>query len=501
MASDNYKTSANKLSNFLDKPCHDFTKQDIVQYVEQNDIKAVNLRHVGGDGKLKTLNFVVDSKSHLDKILSAGERVDGSSIFSYIDTSSSDLYIIPRYKTAFVNPFSKDIPTLDILCTYFNKNGERLDISSENILFRAQNSLESSTGSRLHAMGELEYYIIAPKQSLYRATVQRGYQESSPFCKWEFLRAEAMQAISECGGKIKYGHSEVGHIYGEENEMEQNEIEFLPVDVEDAADQVAIAKWIIRMTGYKYGVNITFAPKIMVGHAGSGLHVHTKLVKNGKNMFINNNGLSDNAMKTIAGYLSCAPSLTAFGNTIPLSFLRLVPHQEAPTNICWGDRNRSVLVRVPLGWQDVGNMAGEANPQDTGVSIDNRESQTVEFRCPDGSANIYLLMAGLTVAARHGMEMENALELAKSLYVDINIFSHEYEDVQKQLPQLPTSCWESAEKLLLDRDIYEKDNVFPTAVIDATAKNLMGYNDQDLSQRFYGKGDEIQKLVDEFMHW
>jgi len=85
--------------------------------------------------------------------------------------------------------------------------------------------------------------------------------------------------------------------------------------------------------------------------------------------------------------------------------------------------------------------------------------------------------------------------------VDINIFSHEYEDVQKQLPQLPTSCWESAEKLLLDRDIYEKDNVFPTAVIDATAKNLMGYNDQDLSQRFYGKGDEIQKLVDEFMHW
>jgi glutamine synthetase len=492
--------SSNKLSRFLDKPCEDFTKQDIIKYVEGNNIKAINLRHVGGDGKLKTLNFVVDSKAHLDKVLSAGERVDGSSLFNYIDTSSSDLYIIPRYKTAFVNPFSNDIPALDILCTYYNKNGERLDISSENILLRAQKSLEKSTGARLHAMGELEYYVIAPRQNLYLATVQRGYQESAPFCKWERLRCEAMQAISEAGGKIKYGHSEVGHIYGEENEMEQNEIEFLPVDIEDAADQIAVAKWIIRMVGYKYGVTVTFAPKIMVGHAGSGLHVHTKLVKGDKNLFIDEKGLSDTARKTIAGYLTCAPSLTAFGNTIPLSFLRLVPHQEAPTNICWGDRNRSVLVRVPLGWQNVANMAKDANPQDAGASIDNRESQTVEFRCPDGSANIYLLMAGLAVAARHGLEMENALELAKSLYVDINIFSHENEEIQRRLPQLPTSCWESAEKLLGDRSIYEKDGVFPAAVIDGIVKNLKSYNDKDLSQRYYGKGDEIQKLVAEFMH-
>jgi glutamine synthetase len=500
MDSENYKMSSNKLSRFLDKPCEDFTKQDIIKYVEENGIKAINLRHVGGDGKLKTLNFVVDCKAHLDKILSAGERVDGSSLFSYIDTSSSDLYIIPRYKTAFVNPFSTEIPALDILCTYYNKNGERLDISSENILLRAQKSLEKSTGARLHAMGELEYYVIAPRQNLYLATVQRGYQESAPFCKWEHLRREAMQAISEAGGKIKYGHSEVGHIYGEENEMEQNEIEILPVDIEDAADQITVAKWIIRMTGYKYGVTVTFAPKILVGHAGSGLHVHTRLVKNGKNLFIDDKGLSDTARRTIAGYLACAPSLTAFGNTIPLSFLRLVPHQEAPTNICWGDRNRSVLVRVPLGWQNVGNMAKDANPQDAGVSIDNRDSQTVEFRCPDGSANIYLLMAGLAVAARHGLEMKNALELAKSLYVDINIFSHENEEIQRRLPQLPTSCWESAEKLLADRSIYEKDEVFPVAVIDGIVKNLKSYNDKDLSQRYYGKGDEIQKLVAEYMH-
>lgn len=40
----------------------------------------VNFRYVAEDGKLKTLNFVITSKDHLDSILSAGERVDGSSL-------------------------------------------------------------------------------------------------------------------------------------------------------------------------------------------------------------------------------------------------------------------------------------------------------------------------------------------------------------------------------------------------------------------------------------
>jgi len=183
------------------------------------------------------------------------------------------------------------------------------------------------------------------------------------------------------------------------------EFHSLPVPIEDAAEQIVIAKWMLRMMGYKYGVTISFAPKILVGHAGSGLHIHTRLVRNGKNMMIEGSGLSSIAKKAIAGYLALAPSLTAFGNTIPTSYLRLVSHQEAPTNICWGDRNRSVLVRVPLGWINVKNMARDANPQERTESSGFIDRQTVEFRCPDGSANIYLLLAGLAVAARHGLEM------------------------------------------------------------------------------------------------
>lgn len=235
--------------------------------------------------------------------------------------------------------------------------------------------------------------------------------------------------------------------------------------------------------------------------AGSGLHVHTRLMRNGTNVMVEGNELSEMARKTIAGYLSLAPSLTALGNTVPLSFLRLVPHQEAPTNICWGDRNRSVLVRVPLGWLNVGNMVKDANPQETADCQTFADSQTVEFRCPDGSANVHLLMAGLAVAARHGLEMEGALELAQRLYVDVNIFSSEHSKVQQTLPQLPVSCWDSAECLIKDRHIYEKDDVFPPVVIDGLAKVLRSYNDRDLSQRYYGKGDEIQKLVDQYFHF
>ena len=59
-------------------------------------------------------------------------------------------------------------------------------------------------------------------------------------------------------------------------------------------------------------------------------------MRDGVNAMADGRGLTDTARKVIAGYLISAESLTAFGNTVPTSFLRLVPHQEAPTSICWG---------------------------------------------------------------------------------------------------------------------------------------------------------------------
>ncbi len=495
----NIKMNPNPLVQYLNKPAEEFTKADLIKYIENNNIEMINFRYVGWDLRLKTLNFIINDKKHLDTILTAGERVDGSSLFSFIEAGSSDLYVIPRYKTAFLNPFA-EIPTLDILCAYYTKDGEHLESSPEYILKKSHDALKERTGMSFEVMGELEYYIISEKEDLFQAVDQRGYHESEPFTKWGDFRAEVMQAIAQCGGKIKYGHSEVGNFSVGELEYEQNEIEFLPVNLEDAADQLLIAKWIIRTLAYQYGVSVSFAPKITVGKAGSGLHIHTRLMKDGKNMMVEDGKLSDIAKRAIAGYLDLAPSLTAFGNTNPTSYFRLVPHQEAPTNICWGDRNRSVLVRVPLGWSGKKDMAGKVNPLEKNIVRDFSDKQTVEFRCPDGSADIHLLLAGLAVAARHGLEMENALDFAEKTYVDIDIFDDKNKEKLEQLSQLPVSCFESSEMLKKQIDVYQKYGVFTKNILDWISVFLQKYNDKNLRQEINNDEEKMMKLVQKYFH-
>jgi glutamine synthetase len=489
----------NPLVQFLGKPQSEFTRNDIIRYVEEEGIEMINFRYVGGDGRLKTLNFVINSRRHLEGILTNGERVDGSSLFKHINTGASDLYVVPRYRTAFLNPFS-EIPTLDILCSYYDKDGHPMESSPEYILRKASATLKERTGFDFHCMGELEYYVISDREYCFEATDQRGYHESFPFNRFEEFRSAALHTIASCGGNIKYAHSEVGNFILGDKVYEQNEIEFLPVPVEDAADQLVIAKWILRTMAYHYGVDLTFAPKISVGKAGSGLHVHTKLVKDGKNAMVDEGVLSDAAKKAIAGYLDLAPSLTAFGNTNPTSYFRLVPHQEAPTNICWGDRNRSVLVRVPLGWTSHVNMAAHANPQDPDLTMDFSERQTVEFRCPDGSADVYLLLAGLTVAARHGLEMENALQFAAKTYVDVNIFHDEHKERVKTLKQLPVSCHSSAQQLREQAAIYTQYGVFSQTMIDGIITMLENYKDQNLREAIHCNKEKLLELVKQFYH-
>jgi glutamine synthetase len=254
------------------------------------------------------------------------------------------------------------------------------------------------------------------------------------------------------------------------------------------------------MLGLEFGAEISFAPKITVGKAGSGMHIHMMLEKNGKNLMIEDGKLSDTAKRMIAGILDLSKSLTAFGNTIPTSYLRLVPHQEAPTNICWGDRNRSVLVRVPLGWVGAADMIKDANPADDRENSDFSSKQTVELRSPDGSADIYKLFAGLVVAIGHGLEMPDSLKISEKLYVDYNIFKDQTRTREKKLESLPASCWESAECLLAQRQFFEKNGIFPAGVIDNVIAKLKAYNDKDLSERLFNKNDEIRKLVREYLH-
>ncbi len=504
MKTSSVELNPNRLVQHLKKPVTEFTKDDIIKFIKENGIKMLNFRYVGGDGRLKALNFVITSEEHLDNLLSTGERVDGSSLFSYIEAGSSDLYVVPKYRTAFVNPF-EEIPTLDILCSYFDKEGTPLASDPANILKKARQVLNERTGYDLQAMGELEYYVICDKETVdmdFPAVDQKGYHEDGPFTKFGQLRKDALMAIAEAGGFIKYGHSEVGNFTDDRYYYEQNEIEFETTDIEDTADRLIIAKWILRMIGQQYGVKITYAPKITVGKAGTGLHIHMKLTKDGKPVMIENGELTDAAKKVIAGVLDVAGGVTAFGNKVPTSYLRLVPHQEAPTNICWGDRNRSALIRVPLGWAgDASQMITRANPIYTEELKDYSGKQTYEFRAADGSADVYGLLAALCVGARHGLEMENGLKLAEELYIsNKNIFEEEHKDTLEKLAHLPASCWESADTLLAQKDVFMQYDVFTEGMLEGVVANLKAFDDYQLSEKLYGKTEELKALVDAHIH-
>ena len=157
------------------------------------------------------------------------------------------------------------------------------------------------------------------------------------------------------------------------------------------------------------------------------------------------------------------------------------------------------MVRVPLGWsRSAGNMMASANPLENDDKVDFSYKQTIELRTPDGSANVYLLLAGMTVAARHGFEMQNAVQYARDRYVSVNIFEH--EDVLAKLDVLPDSCAASADLLERDRVVYEQDGIFTPALIDGIIKQLRAFNDRTLRADIGKDSEKTLALVERFIH-
>lgn len=489
----------NQVVQFLGKEPSEFRKADIIRFVKENGIRMVNFMYPADDNRLKTLNFVINSEEYLDSILTYGERVDGSSLFPFIEAGNSDLYVIPRYSTAFVDPFA-EIPTLTMLASFFDKEGTPLQSSPEQTLRKACKAFRDVTGYDFYAMGELEYYVISDDSGLFPASDQKGYHESAPYAKFNDFRAECMALIAQAGGQIKYGHNEVGNFTIDGKIFEQNEIEFLPIPAMQAADNLMIAKWIIRTLAMKKGYDVTFAPKITAGKAGSGLHIHFKVMDGDRNMMTENGKLSDVAKKAIAGILTYAPAITAMGNKVPTSYFRLVPHQEAPTSVCWGDRNRSVLVRVPLGWTGENDMCSQANPLEADAISEAPQKQTVELRSADGSADVYQLISGMVVGARIGFEMEDSLKRAEDMYVSVNIHNEENRAKLESLESLPDSCVSSADALEKHREAFERYDVFSPQMIDGIIRKLRAFDDASLRKELENDREGMLELVRKFWH-
>ncbi len=480
------------LVRLLEKPAAEFTCSDLVRAVEQLELRQVNLRYVGGDGRLKTLAFVINSREHLIEVLMQGERVDGSSVFPGTDTQASDVYIVPRHRTAFVNPFGAR-PSLDVLCSFYGEDGKPLPYAREQVVRRAAEALTEDTGMVLEAFGELEYYLVDEPERIFPVEEEHGYQESTPFSKGQQVREQVLGHLSAMGIKLKYAHGEVGNILEDERQLVQHEIEFWPVPVEQAADALVIAKWVVREVAYGHGLEVTFAPSVSSDGAGNGLHVHSRLVHDGASAIMGEEGINDTGRRLIAGYLSAAKALTAFGNTVPTSYLRFSDGDESPEGISWGETDRTGLVRVPLAWGGhvLPGMVAHANP-DSSEQIPEPavHPQTVELRLADGSADVHLLLAGMAVAARRGLSDPESLELAARLS------TADHDDFE----QLPSSSAESADALESERASFEADGIFPGELIDALLDGLRADDDAALMKKVTKNDDARADLVRRYWH-
>jgi glutamine synthetase len=432
------------LEREIGKPRTAWSTGDLVDFAARSGVRLISLMHVGGDGWLKTLDFVPRSVAHLRDIVEGGERADGSSLFPGmgIVAGASDVVLRPRPETAFLDPFAEH-PTLVVRCGHLGRNGLPLPQSPDTILRAACARLESELGVELAGLGEVEYFLGKPYDptDIYGAH-ERGYHAVAPFVFGQELRRRAMDVVTGLGIPVKYGHSEVGYIEATEADgilWEQHEIELALQPLPDAADAVLLTQWVLRRLAHRDGMRCSFEPMMLAGHAGNGLHFHLSVCERGRNLpvFEADDTFEPRARRLVGGLVRSGGALMAFGNRVESSFSRLAQAKEAPSTVRWGRYDRSALVRIPVVPTGADGAA---------VAV-----PTVEFRLPDGSAMVHLLLAGIAQAM---------------------IAAGDEPDLAAAADPLPRDFVAVAGLLSRHRAGLEAGGVFPAALVDALLGRL-----------------------------
>ncbi len=445
-----------RLERLIGRPAADWAVDDVVALVRELGVRVVSLMHVGGDGWLKTLDFVPRDLAHLREILTAGERADGSSLFPGlgIPADASDIVLRPRVSGAFLDPFSP-LPTLAVLCGHEGRDGRPLAQSPDTLVRRAHERALEETGVSLHALGEVEFFLgRRPGESDIYGADDRGYHATSPFVFGESLRRRALATLAEIGVPAKYGHSEVGYVGAGEAEgvvWEQHEIELDLAPLPQAADAVALTQWVLRNLAHAEGLRCSFEPILRRGHAGNGLHFHFSPVVNGVHATRTEDGrLSDPARWLIGGLVQFGGALMAFGNRADASFVRLSQAKEAPNSVRWGECDRGALVRLPVVAAD--REGRRVSPP------------TVEFRLPDGSAHPHLLLAGVAQAMVKGRATADLGALLEATATS--------GGAGGVAAGVPRTFGEVGAELARHRAVFEAGGVFPGVLLDARIQRL-----------------------------
>ncbi len=123
-------------------------------------------------------------------------------------------------------------------------------------------------------------------------------------------------------------------------------------DLMRAADDVVIAKRLIRATARRFGMEACFMAKPFGAQAGSGMHLHLSLAgPDGENLFADTaaGDLSPLMLQAIAGIRATIPDTLLVLAPFLNSWRRFAVPAYSPACDSWGVENRTVALRVPSG--------------------------------------------------------------------------------------------------------------------------------------------------------
>ncbi len=440
--------------------------QDILALIKENDIKMVDFKMVDINGQYR--HVTIPAGNFSEDTMKSGIGFDASN-YGYAVVEKSDMVFIPDPDTAVIDPFC-DIPTLSMTGNAMiiaNPENKPLAQYPRNIIRAAVDYMKASgIADTMYILPEFEFYLfddvtwgvqgnyigaaVDAKQSYWNSTVegkgvvvpkQKNYHIAKPFDISYECRSEMCMLMNDMGIKINYHHPEVAA-------SGQFEIEPQLGEVVDMADATMMIKYIIHNTALKYGKSATFMPKPIQGEAGSGMHVHMLLMKDGKPVFSDDNGysnLSETAHYFMGGLLKHIASLCAITNPSTNSFKRLVPGFEAPVTVGYATSNRSAVIRIP---------AYAKSP----------DKRRFELRNPDATCNPYFCYAAILMAGLDGIK--NKIDPHENGWgpYDMNLFNLPEEEKAK-LKGLPTSLEAALDALEADNDYLTESGVFPKELI------------------------------------
>ncbi|MCM1256538.1 MAG: type I glutamate--ammonia ligase [Roseburia sp.] len=355
-----------------------YTKQDIIRMVEEEDVEFIRLQFTDTFGTLK--NIAITS-SQLEKALNHQCMFDASYIEGFVRMEESDMYLHPDLDTFVTFPWRpQQGKVARIICDIFRPDGTPFEGDGRQVL---KNVIDEAMkqGYRFDVGPECEFFLFHTDEEGQPTTItheKAGYFDLGPIDLGENARRDMVLTLEDMGYEIESSHHEVAPA--------QHEIDFKYDEALKTADNIMTFKLAVKTIAKRHGMFASFMPKPKYGMNGSGMHINMSLAKDGKNIFDDPEGklgLSQQAYYFIGGIMRHIKGMALITNPIVNSYKRLVPGFEAPIHIAWSTGNRTSLIRIP-------HSRGSAT--------------RIELRCPDPSANPYLVLAVCLAAGMDGIQ-------------------------------------------------------------------------------------------------